>query len=183
MSRRDDLKQEADELGLEYKGNISNVDLEALINESGAEESADEEASMSAKEAKYMKPDPEAAVEVKKEVTAAKKKASARKESMRMVKCIITPLSENMRDMPSEMYSVNALGAGFIKKVVRFNVETIELVTFINFLREKKALLQVKSKNKHGREIVRKQLAPAFSIQEIPLTDEEIDQIEKKSKR
>jgi len=177
MSRRDDLKVEAEALNLEYRGNISSNDLEALIDEAKQDSKANaEEASMNAKEAKYMKPDPEVAIETKKEVSAAKKKASARKESMRMVKCIITPLSENMRELPSEMYSVNAYGAGFVKKVVRFNTETIEPVVVLNFLREKKALIQVKSKNKHGREIVRKQLAPAFSIQELPLTDEDIAQ-------
>lgn len=167
MSRKEQIAK-AEDMGLEFKGNISNDALEELI----------ENAEMAAKEATFEKPTEESKAVTKKAIGETSGKADARKEALRMIKCVVTPLDERMRDMPSEMFSTGNKQLGFIKKVVRFGVETIEPKVILDTLREKKALIQSKSVV-NGKQVVTKRLSPAFSIQELEFTEEELASFKK----
>ena len=158
---RDELKEKATALNVEFKGNISTADLEVLV----------EDAEIAAKEAKYDKPAPED----KAVVAQAVEKVSARKEAYLMIRCIITPLDPRLAELSNEMYSVGN-DLLFVKKVVNFGIETLEPAMIVNHLEEKKALMQVKGVSKEGKQIVTKRLMPAFSVQRLPkFTPEELE--------
>lgn len=172
MNDRENYKAIADEMGLEYARNIPTEKLVEMVE---AEKAAREEGAMEAKAASFATPEPEK--DTKK--TSAQDKVAAVKESFRMRKCIVTPLDERMREYPSEMFSVGNSKTGFITKVVKFNVETIEPVSILGFLESKQALMQVKT-TVNGKEIVRKQFGKAFNIQYLEFTDEEIEKFKSK---
>jgi len=163
MERKDKIAK-AEDMGLEFPKNISNDKLDEII----------EEAEMLAKEAAYEKP-AEKPAEVKKV-----DKATARKQALLMKRCIITPLDERMRTAPSELYSVGNKNIGFIKKVVRFGVETLEPMIVINNLKEKKALVQ-QTTVVNGKPKTTKRMGSAFAIEILPdLTKEEIEELKAK---
>ena len=177
MERKEKLAYAKDELGLELKGNISNDELDEKI----------EEAEMLAKDAKAMKP--KEPVEDGKVVTkdpvidTAKqeraKKAAAIKNSTIMEKAIVTPLAQNMREIPSEMYS-HLTKNGTKKQVIKFGKAMPIYKCILDMLDEKQALVQVKTTNNKGKEVTVKQLGKAFMIQRIPLTEEEIAELTSK---
>lgn len=163
MDRKDKIAK-ATELGLEFPKNISNDKLDELL----------EEAEMLAKEAQYEKP------EVKPDAPKKVDKASARKEALRMRRVIITPLDERMRTAPSELYSVGNKNIGFIKKVVRFGIETLEPQIVLDTLKEKKALIQ-QTTIVNGRPKTTKRQGAAFAIEYLPdLTKEELEELKDK---
>jgi len=170
---RQEMMARAEELGLEFKKNISNADLEKLI----------ENAEFEAKEKAIKEAESKAGLEVKPSSTKKENvidKKAARREALKLKRVIITPLDERMRTLPSEMYSVGNKNVGFIKKVVRFGVETLEPVIILNHLKEKKALIQ-QTNMVNGMPVTTKRMAPAFSIQELPdLTEEEFRELKEK---
>jgi len=163
----------AKELGLEFKGNISAEDLDVLLEE------AEQEAEILAKAAKYETPKAEVAEKLIKEVAKSSDKASAVKESTRMIKVGVTALSSNMREIPSEMYSFGNTRTGFKKQVIKFDGKPrLYYKNIIDMLREKETLLQVNTTNNKGKNVTIKQMSPAFGITpEIPLTEEELTSI------
>lgn len=161
---RDELKAKAKELGIEFKGNIKTDDLEDLV----------EQAEMEKKAAGYDKPLPKADTESATEGTT---KADMRKSALKMVRCIVTPLDERMRTLPSEMYSTGNRKLGFIKKVVRFNVETLEPQIIIDLLQEKQSLIQ-QTNMVNGKLETKKTFSDAFNIRILPdFTEEEIKEL------
>lgn len=157
---RKELIAKAEELGVEFKGNISTIKLEELV----------EAAEMAAKEATYDKPEP------KPEGTTAKvNKGTLRRDALKMIHCIITPLDERQRTLPSEMYSVGNKNLGFIKKVVSFGRPTIEPQIIIQMLKEKRSLIQ-QTQVVNGIPKTTKREGSAFAIEILPdLTKEEYD--------
>lgn len=190
-------KEKAKELGVEFTGQPSTADLDKWIAEAEgnapevdpleAEEKAAEEArkaeeaAIAAKEATYEKPTEESKNAVKKQVADASKKVSARQAAMKMTKVKITPLDERMRSIPSEYYSVGNKHIGFISKVVKFNQPTWEPECILQLLREKTMLIQ-ESATVNGKEVVRHKSTEAFAIVELPLTNEEKEQLEASKK-
>lgn len=170
-----ETREKAVELGIEVKGNPKKDELEQMIADK------QEELVIAAKAEGYEKPKEEFVTKAKAVVTEAQSKVNARKNALKMVKCIITPLDERMRDMPSEMYSVGNRSVGFIKKVVRFNEETIEPTIILKHLKEKRMLIQ-QTKVVNGRQVVSKKSAPAFAIQELAFTEEELENFKNKNK-
>lgn len=163
MDRKEQLAK-ATELGLEFPKNITDSKLADII----------EEAEMLAKEAQFEKPAPKP--------KEAKKvdKVSARKEALLMKRVIITPLDERMRTSPSELYSVGNKNIGFIKKVVRFGVETLEPQIILNALKEKRTLIQ-QTTVINGKPVTRKRQGAAFAIEYLPdLTKEELEELKGK---
>jgi len=159
MTEREELVEKAKSLDLEFKGNIKTETLRVLV----------EEREIELKASAYEKPTEES----KKAVKATKTNADIRREALLMKRCIITPLAETSRNLPSEMFSIGSPKLGFIKKVVRFNVETLEPKVIIDHLEEKKTLLQIKSMV-DGKPVVTKRLSKAYSVQILPdLTKEE----------
>ena len=168
----EELKDKARELGLKVAGNMKREELEVVIEEAMAE------AEIAAKEATYEKP----TAESKAAVSDSKAKADVRMGALQLRKVIITPLDNRMKDIPSDMFSVGTKATGFIKKVVRFNRETIEPNIILKHLKEKQMLIQETSEVK-GKLITKKRSVPAYNIQELEFTKEELEAIANKGKK
>ena len=186
MSRAE-LFAKADELNVTYRKNMSTDDITVLI----------EEAEMAKKAEGYVNPieveEVEEVVKTETKKPAVKgakpsnvlkpmtpQKSKVIRGANRLVRCIIIPLEESMRSINSEMYSVGTPATGFIKKVVRFNEETIEPMILVNHLRGKKMLLQADT-GKGAR--VKLKRIPAFNIKVLPdYTEEELKELFDKGK-
>lgn len=129
MTQREELFDKAIKLGVEFKKNISNDELERLIEDKEMVMSKDAEANAVHKELM-----PEGKVTKPKRV---KKVTDPRKSALKMKRCIITPLDHRKRDYSSEVISVGSKATGFIKKAIRFNEETLEPISIIRALRSK----------------------------------------------
>ena len=175
-TEREELIAKAEEIGLTFKKNISTVDLQFMVDE--AEAAAAEEALL-AKAAKAKVADAETSKAIAQEVKAEAEKASGMRESTRMVKVQITALDPRMREIPSDMF-VHKSKYGTKKQVVKFDKPMFVYKVIVDVLKEKQALIQVKSTSSKGKEIVTYQMSPAFMVQEIPLTEEELDAIKNK---
>ncbi len=179
---RNNKMARATELGLKFQKNISNEKLDKMIEEAELAKTASnekldkatEEAEIAAKAASYDTPKP------KKEEVGKKKSKITRREALLLKPVIITPLDERMRTLPSELYCVGNGHIGTIKKVVRFNVKTLEPVLILDMLREKRALVQQTVTVKGVDHVVKRQGA-AFAIEELPaLTEEELEELTSK---
>lgn len=159
-------------MSVDVKGNISNEDLDELYEQTMAEKAIEDKAA----NAPVADVEPEV-VDTPKEKTAIEK-ANDRREAHKMIKCIITPLDDKMKTLPSEMYSVGNKNIGFIKKVVRFGRVTIEPKAIVDVIKEKKALIQ-QTTEINGKPVTRKVMMPAFSIQELEFTAEELAEFKK----
>lgn len=176
-TEREELKAKAAEIGLEYKGNISTADLQFMVDE--AEAKAAEDAVL-AEAAKAPVADPETAEKLIKEAEASKDKASGMRASTEVVKVQITALDPRMREVPSDMYT-HMSKYGTKKQVANIKGKP-QLVNrlIVDCLKEKQTLMQVNTVNGKGRSITNHQMSPAFVVNEVPLTEEEIDEIKGK---
>lgn len=187
MTERQELFAKADKLGLDYKKNASSDDIAVLIEEAEMAKKAegyDEPAEVVAEKAEVKpKSEPKKVSGAKPSNVLKPMKAQKGKTLMaanRLIRCIITPLDEAMRTISSEMYSVGSPSTGFVKKVIRFNEETIEPAILVNHLRGKKMLLQQET----GKGVqVKMKRVPAFSIQILKdYTPKEIEELFAKGK-
>ena len=152
---REELKAQATELKLDFKDNTPTEKLSQMVEEA-----------LFNKVEKSFGNEP---TEAPKVVTAGKvEKKDPRKEAYLMVRCIITPLDSRMADLPGEIFSVGNGVIGFQKKVVQFNVETLEPAFILETIKEKKMLQQTKTVDSKGMPVVTKRLVPAYNIQYLP---------------
>lgn len=166
-------KELATELGIEFPGNISNDDLELLIEDAKAQKAIAE------KDATVEKPkDPTPDPKLTEAQEESLKKAASIKNSTIMVKVNITPLGKNSRELSSEMFTHMSKGVTR-KQVVAFRKPDLVYKVIVEMLREKEELQQVKYTNKKGREVVKLQMGKAYSIEELELTEEEIEEMKK----
>lgn len=173
---RNELFEKADSLGVKYKKNEKTEIIEARIAEAEDAKNIEEKASG------YLDPEPKDDVENNDEpklekTEPAKKEASVppRLAANRMVRCIINPLSDSMKGINSEMYSVGTGKTGFVKKVVRFNEETLEPLIIVKHLKGKKMLIQSDGKSEGS---VKLKNLPAFNITVLPdYTEKELEEL------
>ena len=170
-TEREQLIAKAEEMGLEFKKNLSTVDLQLMVDEaqSDAEAKAIEEKAAKAQVASG---------EVNAQIVAEKDKASGMRESTRMIKVNITALDPKMREIPSDMF-VHMGKYGTKKQVVKFGKDQLVYKVIADMLKEKKSLQQVKTTNAKGREVTSYQMSPAFLVVEVPLTEEELKDLQK----
>ena len=161
---RKDMIAKAKDMGLEFKGNLSNDDLDELI----------ENAELAAKEAQFEKPNEES----KKVIKETASKAEKVKQLNEMVIATIIPLDERMRDLPSEMYCVGTKN-GFKKQVIKFNKDVLVFRAIVDMLKEKRALIQSKT-TVNGKEVVKKVMSSAFAISTREPTEAELAELGKK---
>lgn len=104
---REELKAKAEELGIEYKSNISTEKLLELVYGEGSPKEVIKE---------------EKKVENVK-LTEGQKKAAARKEALELVRVIVTPMDIDKKELAGEIISCGNSLTGMIKKFVQYNVE------------------------------------------------------------
>jgi hypothetical protein len=194
---RKEMMEKADELGLEYKKNISNDALSELIEgaegttEVETEEEVDTEAAIKevadklAKEQKAMV-DAVAAqkVEEKKptKATLGNVKAQARKEAMKLVRCIVTPMDKDKAELNGEIISCGNSMTGMIKKYIPFGKEWHIPTVIVDTLKDKKMLSTRDRKTPKGT-IKENIELPQYNVQILPdLTQEELDRLVKENK-
>lgn len=169
---REELIEKATKMNIEFKKNTSNANLQLLIDEA---EQVQANKAIEDRASKAQVASPEASKAIKKEV----KKVSGVRESTQMVKVNITALDPRMREIPSEMFT--HMGRfGTKKQVVKFGKPMLVYKVIVDMLKEKQSLQQVKTVTANGKEEVDLIMSPAFMIQEIPLTDEELEEIKSK---
>jgi hypothetical protein len=194
---RKEMMEKADELGLEYKKNISNDALSELIEgaegttEVETEEEVDTEAAIKevadrlAKEQKAMV-DAVAAqkVEEKKpaKATIGNAKAQARKEAMKLVRCIVTPMDKDKAELNGEIISCGNSMTGMIKKYIPFGKEWHIPTVIVDTLKDKKMLSTRDRKTPKGT-IKENIELPQYNVQILPdLTQEELNRLVKENK-
>ena len=168
------MKAKAEEMGLEFKGNISNADLQEMIDYAdpaeGQVEKLDEQLKEAAKPKEEVKK-----VEVVPEMSIQQRKAKARKEAFKLNRCIITSMDKDKAELSGEIISAGSSFTGFVKKYIAFNIEWQVPSILLSTLKEKKLLATRTRKTPKG-DVKENFEAPAYSIQELPqLTEKELE--------
>lgn len=181
----EELKARAEELGLEFKGNISKKELSELIAD--AENGVTPELKEAAQAAESINTKlKEVVVETEKPVSAARTvgqiKADARKEANKLVRCIVTAMDKDKADLHGEIISCGNSMTGMIKKFIPFGTEWHVPKIIVDTLISKKMLTTRDRKTPKG--IIKENVEiMQYNVQILPdLTQEELDRLQKEAK-
>lgn len=164
------LKKQADRMGISYKSNTSVATLQKLIKERleapiGGEDSPE--------------PDASKGTTSEKQLTKGELAEANYKESMKLVRVIITPMeATKASNLESEMFCAGNSVVGTVKRTIPFGVEWHVEQILINSIQEKKYQMFISKKNHLGVDTVSARMVPAYSITVLdPLTKEELDKL------
>lgn len=180
MMDRKEMIAKAKEMGLEFKGNISNADLQELIEYSVDDTAVEALAEAIEKQAEEVK------VEEKKpeveQMTEGQIKAKARKDAHKLVRCIVTTMDKDKSELHGEIFSASNSFTGFVKKYIPFNAEYHIPQILLDTIQEKKMLATRTRKTPKG-DVKENIEVPAYSINILPdLTQEELDRLKAEAK-
>lgn len=177
---RDELKARAEELGLSYNSNIKTEALAELIT--NAENGLTPEIVAAAKEAeevakKLVAEKPvEVAVENKAK-TVGQVKAEARKNAMKLIRCIVTSMDKDKADLSGEIISCGNSMTGMIKKFIPFGKEWHVPVVILETLKDKKMLMTRDRRTDKGT-VKEHYEVSQYNVQILPdLTQEELNRL------
>ena len=177
---RDELKVRAEELGLSYNSNIKTDALAELIT--NAENGLTPEIVAAAKEAeevakKLVAEKPvEVAVENKAK-TVGQVKAEARKNAMKLVRCIVTSMDKDKADLSGEIISCGNSMTGMIKKFIPFGKEWHVPMVILETLKDKKMLMTRDRRTEKGT-VKEHYEVSQYNVQILPdLTQEELNRL------
>ena len=177
---RDELKARAEELGLSYNSNIKTEALAELIT--NAENGLTPEIVAAAKEAeevakKLVAEKPvEGAVENKAK-TVGQVKAEARKNAMKLVRCIVTSMDKDKADLSGEIISCGNSMTGMIKKFIPFGKEWHVPTVILETLKDKKMLMTRDRRTDKGT-VKEHYEVSQYNVQILPdLTQEELNRL------
>lgn len=146
------LKTQADILGLEYKGNISAKALRKQIMDTL--NAADDSEGMSDND-----------------------RATAEKDSIKLIRCIVMPNAAHMRDYQGQLFSVGNSLINAVSKYVLFNVEYHVPKIILDHIQQQEMQFFV-TRKVNGREIRESKMTRAYSVTILdPLTDEELKEL------
>lgn len=178
---RDELKVRAEELGLSYNSNIKTDALAELIT--NAENGLTPEIVAAAKEAEEVakKLVEKQAVEVAPVVNQAKTvgqvKAEARKEAMKLVRCVVTSMDKDKADLSGEIISCGNSMTGMIKKFIPFGKEWHVPMVILETLKDKKMLMTRDRRTDKGT-VKEHYEVSQYNVQILPdLTQEELNRL------
>lgn len=178
---RDELKVRAEELGLSYNSNIKTDALAELIT--NAENGLTPEIVAAAKEAEEVakKLVEKQAVEVAPVVNQAKTvgqvKAEARKEAMKLVRCVVTSMDKDKADLSGEIISCGNSMTGMIKKFIPFGKEWHVPTVILETLKDKKMLMTRDRRTDKGT-VKEHYEVSQYNVQILPdLTQEELNRL------
>jgi len=187
MASREELKAQAEELGLEFKGNISNADLAELIETSKDGISPEVKAAAEAVEAETKAMVEEVKEEKKEQVpqnikTLGAVKAEARRNAEKKIRVIVTPMDKDKAELGGEIISCGNSMTGFLKEFVPFNKEWHVRSIIVDALKSKKHLTTKDRRTPKG--IVKENLEiPAYTVNLLDdLTQDELDRLLKENK-
>lgn len=167
----------AEGLGVEFKKNISNADLEDLVVVAEQEAQVEAKAKeIDARTKDLPKDDIVKEVQVTEE-TIGQKKARLRKEANRLVRCIVSSMDKDKAELNGEIFSFGSSMTGFIKKFVPFGIEWHVPVSILDSLRDKK-MVSTRTRNTPKGPIKETLEVPAYNIVELaPLTEQELQDL------
>lgn len=178
---RDELKVRAEELGLSYNSNIKTDALAELIT--NAENGLTPEIVAAAKEAEEVakKLVEKQAVEVapveNKAKTVGQVKAEARKNALKLVRCIITSMDKDKADLSGEIISCGNSMTGMIKKFIPFGKEWHVPLMILETLKDKKMLMTRDRRTDKGT-VKEHYEVSQYNVQILPdLTQEELNRL------
>ena len=179
---RDELKARAEELGLSYNSNIKTDALAELIT--NAENGLTPEIVAAAKEAEEVskklvadKPAEKVAPVENKAKTIGQVKAEARKNAMKLVRCIVTSMDKDKADLSGEIISCGNSMTGMIKKFIPFGKEWHVPTVILDALKDKNMLVTRDRRTEKG--IVKEHHEVSqYNVQILPdLTQEELNRL------
>ena len=162
----EELKKEADELGIKYAGNISYEVLSSRIADYKKDNATDISDTSNKKD--------EGTVYSKNLKGAVNPSISARKKAEKLIRCIISCKNPNKKEYQGEIISVGNAKIGFIKKYILFN-EPYHVPEIIFNALKKKEYQRVYTKKVDGKEVIKTHMAKEYDIEILPpLTDKEL---------
>lgn len=178
---RDELKVRAEELGLSYNSNIKTDALAELIT--NAENGLTPEIVAAAKEAEEVakklveKQVAEVAPVVNQAKTVGQVKAEARKEAMKLVRCVVTSMDKDKADLSGEIISCGNSMTGMIKKFIPFGKEWHVPTVILETLKYKKMLMTRDRRTDKGT-VKEHYEVSQYNVQILPdLTQEELNRL------
>lgn len=150
------LKEKADELGLEYKSNVSAKTLTKLIKEFEEQDAQDDG------------------------LTENERIQRAVDEATKLIRVIITPMDSAKRDYQGDLFSAGNAVVPTLTKYIPYGVEWHVPQIILNTIKEKTMIKFVAKKDERGREYREYQETKAYAVQELPqLTKEELEELAK----
>ena len=177
---RDELKVRAEELGLSYNSNIKTDALAELIT--NAENGLTPEIVAAAKEAeevakKLVAEKPVEVVVENKAKTVGQVKAEARKNAMKLVRCVVASMDKDKADLSGEIISCGNSMTGMIKKFIPFGKEWHVPTVILETLKDKKMLMTRDRRTEKGT-VKEHYEVSQYNVQILPdLTQEELNRL------
>ena len=177
---RDELKARAEELGLSYNSNIKTDALAELIT--NAENGLTPEIVAAAKEAeevskKLVADKPVETPVENKAKTVGQVKAEARKNAMKLVRCVVTSMDKDKADLSGEIISCGNSMTGMIKKFIPFGKEWHVPKVILDTLKDKKMLMTRDRRTDKGT-VKEHYEVSQYNVQILPdLTQEELNRL------
>lgn len=177
---RDELKVRAEELGLSYNSNIKTDALAELIT--NAENGLTPEIVAAAKEAeevakKLVAEKPVEVVVENKAKTVGQVKAEARKNALKLVRCVVTSMDKDKADLSGEIISCGNSMTGMIKKFIPFGKEWHVPTVILETLKDKKMLMTRDRRTEKGT-VKEHYEVSQYNVQILPdLTQEELNRL------
>ena len=177
---RDELKARAEELGLSYNSNIKTDALAELIT--NAENGLTPEIVAAAKEAeevskKLVADKPVETPVENKAKTVGQVKAEARKNAMKLVRCVVTSMDKDKADLSGEIISCGNSMTGMIKKFIPFGKEWHVPTVILETLKDKKMLMTRDRRTDKGT-VKEHYEVSQYNVQILPdLTQEELNRL------
>lgn len=177
---RKEMIAEAESLGLEFKKNISNEALETLLSENDP----DAELNKAAKEAEARnKKLVEEATPIKsKAASLGNVKAQARKDAMKLIRCVVTAMDKDKAELSGEIISAGNSMTGMVKKFIPFGKEWHIPQILVDTLKDKKMWTTTDRRTAKGT-IKENTEISAYNVQVLgDLSQDELNRIIKESK-
>lgn len=179
---RDELKARAEELGVSYNSNIKTDALAELISK--AEEGITPELEQAAKAAEEVtkslvqeQPKEVTPVVENKAKTVGQVKAEARKNALKLVRCVVTSMDKDKADLSGEIISCGNSMTGMIKKFIPFGKEWHVPVVILDTLKDKKMLMTRDRRTEKGT-VKEHYEVSQYNVQILPdLTQEELNRL------
>lgn len=101
-------------------------------------------------------------------------------EATKLVHVVVSPLNPIKRDYQGDIFSAGNSYIPTVTKYIPYNVNWLVPAIIVNAIKEKKMIKFVQKKDEKNRQITERVLAPAYSVQELPLpTKEELAELAK----
>ena len=177
---RDELKARAEELGVSYNSNIKTDALAELIT--NAENGLTPEIVAAAKEAeevskKLVADKPVETPVENKAKTVGQVKAEARKNAMKLVRCVVASMDKDKADLSGEIISCGNSMTGMIKKFIPFGKEWHVPKVILDTLKDKKMLMTRDRRTDKGT-VKEHYEVSQYNVQILPdLTQEELNRL------